>query len=100
MDLKLYTSIQYVPRVGPVMAKRLDKLGIKTVEDLLFYPPFRYDDFSLVSPIAHVQPGETVTVEGTMSAFRNAFTKSGKKLQQAQLTDQTDTLDIIWFNQP
>ncbi len=100
MELKVDTPIQYVPRVGPVMAKRLDKLGIKTVEDLLFYPPFRYDDFSLVSPINRVQPGETVTVEGTITSFRNAFTKSGKKLQQAQLTDQTDTLDIIWFNQP
>lgn len=100
MELKLDTPIQYVPRVGPVMAKRLDTLGIKTVEDLLYYPPFRYDDFSLVSPIARVQPGETVTVGGTITAFRNAFTKSGKKLQQAQLTDETGTLDVIWFNQP
>lgn len=100
MELKLDTPIQYVPRVGPVMAKRLDTLGIKTVEDLLYYPPFRYDDFSLVSPIAHVQAGETLTVEGTITAFRNAYTKSGKKLQQAQLSDETGTIDIIWFNQP
>lgn len=100
MQLSLNTPIQYVPRVGPVMAKRLEKLGIRTVEDLLFYVPFRYDDFSLVSPVARVQAGETVTVSGTITSFRNAFTKSGKKLQQAQLTDETGTLDVIWFNQP
>lgn len=100
MQLSLGTPIQYVPRVGPVMAKRLDKLGIHTVEDLLFYVPFRYDDFSLVSPVARVQAGETVTVSGTITSFRNAFTKSGKKLQQAQITDETGTLDVIWFNQP
>ena len=100
MQLSLNTPIQYVPRVGPVMAKRLEKLGIHTVEDLLFYVPFRYDDFSLVSPVARVQAGETVTVSGTITSFRNAFTKSGKKLQQAQLTDETGTLDVIWFNQP
>ena len=100
MQLSLNTPIQYVPRVGPVMAKRLEKLGIHTVEDLLFYVPFRYDDFSLVSPVARVQAGETVTVTGTITTFRNAFTKSGKKLQQAQLTDETGTLDVIWFNQP
>ena len=100
MELTLDTPIQYVPRCGPVMAKRLDTLGIHSVQDLLFYPPFRYDDFSLVSPIARVQPGETVTVGGTITAFRNSFTKSGKKLQQAQLTDETGSIDVIWFNQP
>lgn len=100
MDLSLATPIQYVPRVGPVMAKRLDTLGIQTVEDLLFYVPFRYDDFSLVSPLNRVQAGETVTVSGTITSFRNAFTKSGKKLQQAHVTDETGTLDVIWFNQP
>ncbi|MBI5619749.1 ATP-dependent DNA helicase RecG [Candidatus Gottesmanbacteria bacterium] len=100
MELKLDTPIRYVPGVGPVMAGRLDTLGIRTVKDLLFYPPFRYDDFSLISPIARVQPGETVTVGGEITAFRNAFTKSGKKLQQAQLTDETGSIDVIWFNQP
>ncbi len=100
MDLSLSTSVQYVPRVGPNRAKLLKKLGIETVQDLLYHIPFRYDDFSLVSPVARVQPGETVTVEGEITAFHNAFTKSGKKLQQAKVADETDSLDVIWFNQP
>lgn len=100
MDLSLSTPVQYIPRVGPARAKLLKKLGIETVRDILYYIPFRYDDFSLVSPVARVQPGETVTVAGTITAFRNSFTKSGKKLQQARITDETDSLDVIWFNQP
>lgn len=100
MDLTLNTPVQYVPRVGPARAKLLKKLGVGTVCDLLYYIPFRYDDFSLVSPIARVQPGETVTVGGAITAFHNSFTKSGKKLQEARLSDETGTLEVIWFNQP
>lgn len=100
MELTLTTPVQYVPRVGPARAKLLKKLGVETVEDLLYYVPFRYDDFSLVSPIARVQPGETVTIEGTIAAFKNSFTKTGKKLQEANISDETGTLDVIWFNQP
>ncbi len=100
MDLTLTTPVQYVPRVGPARAKLLKKLGIESVQDLLYYIPFRYDDFSLVSPIARVQPGETVTITGTVAAFHNAFTKSGKKLQEVRVSDETGTLDVIWFNQP
>lgn len=100
MDLTLTTPVQYVPRVGPTRAKLLQKLGIETVKDLLYYVPFRYDDFSLVSPIVRVQAGETVTVEGTITAFKNSYTKSGKKLQEAKIADETGILDVIWFNQP
>lgn len=100
MDLSLTTSVQYIPRVGPARSKLLKKLGVETIRDLLYYIPFRYDDFSLISPINHVQPGETVTVKGTVTAFHNAFTKSGKKLQEVKVSDETGTLEIIWFNQP
>lgn len=100
MDLTLKTSVQYVPRVGPVMAKRLEKLNIYTVQDLLYHVPFRYNDFSLVSPISRVQPGETVTVAGTVTSIKTFYTKTGKKIQEARISDETDTLTVIWFNQP
>lgn len=100
MDLKLKTSVQYVPRVGPVMAKRLEKLNIYSVHDLLYHIPFRYNDFSLISPIARVQPGETVTVAGYVDSIKTFFTKTGKKIQEARISDDTGTLTVTWFNQP
>ena len=81
------------------MATKLEILGIKTVEDLLWYAPFRYNDYSIISPIARMQPGETVTVRGYVISMKNAFTKTGKKLQQAKIRDSSGTLDVIWFNQ-
>jgi len=100
MELTLTSPAQYLPRVGPKLAEKLKKLGIITAEDLLRYVPFRYNDFSLISPIARVQPGETVTIRGTVVNFRNAITKTGKRLQQMVVADEGGRLEVIWFNQP
>lgn len=99
MDLTLDSPIQFLPRVGPAMAEKLERLGIRSVRDLIMYPPFRYIDYSLVTPVARVQAGETITVKGTLTFIRNVLTKFGKKIQLAEITDDSGKLDIIWFNQ-
>jgi len=86
--------------VGPIYAKRLAKLGIQTAEDFIYHFPFRYDDYSLVSPISRVQPGETVTIKAEVLSVKNEYTKHGKKLQKAQVSDGTKTIEVVWFNQP
>ena len=57
--LLLSDSVSKVPLVGPSYARRLEKLGIKTVRDLLYYVPFRYDDFSIISKANQLQEGFT-----------------------------------------
>ncbi len=99
MELMLDSFVQYIPRVGPVMAQKLGRLGIRTVADLLFYAPFRYNDYSRIAKIRSLRPGETVTVEATVRSIKNAFTKTGKKLQQAKVADDTGELAVLWFNQ-
>lgn len=100
MELTLDSPIRFLPRVGPAMATRLRRLGIETIEDFLYHIPFRYDDFRLVSKIAHVQPGESVTVNATVETMKSFFTKTGKKIQEARISDDTGKLSVIWFNQP
>jgi len=85
--------------VGQTYARRLTKLGIETIEDLIFHFPFRYDDFSLISPIAKVQPGEIVTIKGQLISIVNEYTKNGKKIQKAIVADDSGQIQIIWFNQ-
>lgn len=99
MDLPLTAPVQYVPRVGPRMAALLEKLGIATVFDLLTYAPFRYKDYSLVSPIGRVQPGETVTVVGSLEYIRAFVTKNGRRLVMGRLRDESGAIDVTWFNQ-
>jgi ATP-dependent DNA helicase RecG len=99
MDLSLASPIQYVPRVGPAMAGKLDILGIHTVYDLLTHIPFRYNDYSIISPIKRVQIGETVTVKATIESVKNVFTKTGKKLQMGVVSDSSGSIEVTWFNQ-
>jgi ATP-dependent DNA helicase RecG len=100
MDLSLTSPIQYVPRVGPAMALKCKRLGIHTVYDILYYPPFRYNDFSLVSVIASIQVGESVTIHGVIESHKTFVTKTGKRMQEAIAADETGKISIIWFNQP
>jgi ATP-dependent DNA helicase RecG len=99
MGLTLESPVRFVPHIGPVMATRLANLDIFTVRDLLYHVPFRYDDFSLVCPIVRVRPGETVTINATIQSIKNIFTKTGKKIQEAKVSDESGTLTVIWFNQ-
>ena len=61
------TLLKNVPKINPKYTITLEKLGLFTVEDLLFYFPFRYDDFSKIVPIDANFAGQTITVEGRVS---------------------------------
>ncbi|MGA2967801.1 MAG: ATP-dependent DNA helicase RecG [Candidatus Levyibacteriota bacterium] len=98
MDLQ--TPVGQVSRTYKMFRGRLEKLGIVKLQDFLFHVPFRYDDYSLVSKIAQVQAGETVTVKGTVEEISNQYTRKWKTLQRATIKDDTGSIDILWFNQP
>src|SRR3989344_8322742 len=92
-----------INQAGPIFKKyssRLEKLGIKKIEDFLYHIPFRYENYSLVSKIANAQPGEIVTIKGEVTQIKNEYTRRWKNLQKAKVADKTGEIDIIWFNQP
>lgn len=98
MDLK--SPITDGGRALKMYAGRLERLGIYTFEDLLYHIPSRYEDFSLIAPIATVQPGETVTLQGRVTDVKNSYLNKFKTLQKVRLDDGTGHIDITWFNQP
>lgn len=98
MDLNSPVSV--VPLVGSAYAKKLKNLNIKTVKDLVYHFPHRYQNFSLSSKISQVQPGETVTIQGQIISIKNIYTRRGKKIQSAVVSDGEDTIEVTWFNQP
>ena len=62
IDLSL--PIEQLKSVGARNLPRLAKLGIKTVKDLLWHFPARYEDYSKVVPISEIEPGQKVNVQG------------------------------------
>ncbi len=94
------TPIQFVPLIGPAYAKRLEKLEITTVADLLLHLPTRHEDFSRIVSISQLKSEEPVTVKAKILEFKNQYLRSGRTIQKAVMGDETQTVEVVWFNQP
>ena len=95
------TLVQELPRIGPQYQKKLKKLGIKTVRDLLFHFPHRYEDFSEIIPISNIRLKEQICIQGKILEIENNRTwKRRMILTQALIQDQSGAIKVIWFNQP
>jgi len=94
------TPIEELPGIGRYFSHKLKRLEIKTVENLIYHFPFRYDDFSKIEKIQNVAPGEKLSVHGVVWQIKNIRTPIGKFVTTATVADQSGAIDIIWFNQP
>lgn len=97
MDLK--APVSSLGGIYKVYSKRLEKLGIKNLEDFLYHIPTRYENFSVLSDIKDAQLGENLTIQGTVIDIKNEYTRR-LKIQKAKIEDKTDKIDVVWFNQP
>jgi len=95
--IKLEDSVQYLKGIGPEKAKALDSVGIKTIEDLLYYIPRRYLDRSTILPMNKLKVGTTATVIGRVESFG---IKKGRRKPQFQviIRDETGFLYLVWFH--
>ncbi len=97
--MKLSDSISRVPKVGPVYLKRLEKLGIVKIADLLTHPPHRFIDYRNITKISHARVGETATVIAKINFLKNQYSKSGRIMQIGEIEDDSGKMKVIWFNQ-
>ena len=99
--MSLFSPIEHISGVGPILQRRLKKLGVKTVHDLLFHLPHRYEDFSNLLPLSEIKINEICTVQGKILSIKNIKTwKRRLTLTEAMIEDGSGAIKIIWFNQP
>ena len=100
MPLDTSTPLKYVKGVGPARAEILQGKGLLTVEDLLAYAPFRYEDRSNVKSIAQLAPGEVATVIAEVKSAKLAgFRRRNLGLFEAEFTDSSrQRLMGKWFH--
>lgn len=85
--------------VGEALAVKLKKLGIETVADLVAYVPRRYEDYSHVLRVSQIRPG-SVTIRVRLHNIKARYSKRGLHITEAMASDDSGSVQVIWFNQP
>ena len=101
--LSLSTPIQNVSKIGPTYQKRLKKFGIKTVQDILFHFPSRYNDFSDIISISEAlgKSAKNVCIQGEVIKIKDSRTfRKWMSLTEVIVKDENAEIKVIWFNQP
>ena len=97
-DLK--TDVRYIKGIGEQRAKALDKLGIRSLRDLISWFPRRYEDRTETRRVADLVPGETACVAAMVAAPPVvSHIRKGLDLVKVRAVDETGALDVTFFNQ-
>src|SRR5439155_21830474 len=96
----LQSCLQYLKGVGPRRAADLQRIGLATIEDLLYRFPLRYEDRGHLQPIASLRPGQQVAIAGRIQNSRLRTTRRpGFKIFEALIGDASGSIRAVWMNQ-
>ena len=97
---ELNTDVRYIKGIGETRAKALEKLGVYTLRDLIAFFPRRYEDRSVIYPIAELPVGETACCQAMIAAPPTSHRiPGGRTLVKVRAVDATGVLDVTFFNQ-
>ena len=98
--MNLHQPLSVLPGIGPKSAEKYKKLGIETVEDLLLYFPFRYEDFKSKN-VLDLEDGEKAVVSGIVATPANVQYYGYKRNRLRFTIKQVElVLAVSFFNQP
>jgi ATP-dependent DNA helicase RecG len=92
------SEVKYLKGVGPARAEILTARGIRTVEDLLYYTPFRYEDRTHITRIRDLVPGQTTTVFAEVLTCGLMRTRKGVYIYDLAARDASGIIRCKWFN--
>ncbi len=89
-------SVTALKGVGPKVAEKLARLGLRSVQDVLFHLPFRYQDRSHTAPIGSLAPGREVVITGRIELTEIAYGRRRSLL--SRISDGTGSLTLRFFH--
>ena len=95
----LTQPLQFLSGVGPHRAALLEKLGLRTAADLLFFFPRAYDDFTQLDPIETLESDQPANVMGVVSDIDQTVSGNGKHILYVLIRQGNQFLRAVWFNQ-
>jgi len=97
----LQTELSQIKQIQKSYLEKLHKLDLKTIKDLLYHFPHRYEDFRKITPISQLKLNQKVTIRGKILEATNQRTfRRRMVLTEVIIDDQTGLIKAIWFNQP
>lgn len=97
--MNVKTSLHTVLQTTPKYLNKLKEFNITTLEDFLYYFPRSYKDLSEFRQISDLRTDEVNTVKGKIQSIVNLRTRTGKTLTKAIFSDETGSIEVVWFNQ-
>jgi ATP-dependent DNA helicase RecG len=85
--------------IGDAQSSKYAVLGVKSIADLIYYFPRTYDDYSKLSPIAKLKPGN-VSLQATIKHAKGRYVRRRMHITEAIASDSSGSVRLIWFNQP
>ncbi len=93
-------SIETLKGIGEKTAKLFEKVGIRTIDDLLHYYPNGYDTYGEPKAIGELSEDETGAVEGFLKSGATGVHINGLSIVQATISDMTGKLRLVWYHMP
>ncbi len=95
----LNKEIKYVKGIGPKRANKLNKLGIFTVSDLVYYFPRQYEDRNNLKKIFELEDEEKVTIRVIVNSIETSNIRKGLVITKIGVRDETGFARLVFFNQ-
>src|SRR5215475_8649905 len=97
----LQTPLRFLKGVGPKRAEEIEKFGLKSIEDLLYHLPFRYEDRRQIKKISDATIGRDETFIGHLRALQKKYNPRRRaQLLVANLADDSGSLGLLWYRAP
>ncbi len=97
-NLNLKSDVMYLKGIGPKIAYILNKLGIYTVSDLLYYFPRKHVDYSTRTKIRDLEVGENTTIFGVIRSVEAFTTKNNLGVVKVKINDGTGNIGLNFFS--
>lgn len=97
--ITLNSPLKVVPGITPSIARAFGRLGVKTIRDMLYHYPFRYDNFSKRTTIDDVRPGDVVSIVARVIDSKTFTMRNGNMGLNVNVEDATGMLKLVFFGQ-
>lgn len=97
--IDLRKDVQYIKGIGPRKAEKLNKLGIFTLKDLVFYFPRQFEDRNNLKKIIQLENEEKATIKVVIVGISTSSPRKGMNITKVDVRDETGYAKLVFFNQ-